>query len=379
MQTNPDDPRVKLMQKWSQNMPAYGMQGASLRARPGGGEDDDDDGDDDARSTRSAFSASSSMSTRSNSFISVKKNRQYIQRVRTTPPNPAHGSGTTQHATAQTVPANGSQVVVVTATKGKNKKNKKNKTPKSKDFNVMVLDKSGWVPILVTKENARSKITQAIVNLTKKTMSVWGDLKTQEHINLFGQVYNEHSEVIAMIGAFAAGGGGYQRYNDAINALVQFQIKLKSSIPEKYAKQPMILPYNTNMEKFISDAEYVAKAKNIELELTQYHLYNTAKLVLYFVKSLASWTADKNGPIPEDKIKEMKAKDKKISKENMLREVNRSYDELHGMIDILSPWVQAIPRATQLLKSKDKGAAGSTSHLRYTGRNKYAGIENGDT
>ena len=40
MQTNPNDPRAKLMQKWSQSMPPYGMQGAALRA---GAEEDDDE------------------------------------------------------------------------------------------------------------------------------------------------------------------------------------------------------------------------------------------------------------------------------------------------------------------------------------------------
>jgi hypothetical protein len=70
MQTNPDDPRVKLMQKWSQNMPQYGMQGASLAAKTDRDDEDLDNGEEDYDSDAKSFtSRKSTRSTRSISSI----------------------------------------------------------------------------------------------------------------------------------------------------------------------------------------------------------------------------------------------------------------------------------------------------------------------
>jgi hypothetical protein len=371
MQTSTDDPRVKLMQKWSQNMPAYGAQGTGLRAEAKGGDYDDDD--DDSRSTRSAFSTASNMSSRSKSFISIKPSKKYFQRVRAEP------TATASHGTQGATPVQNTQASSTSQgpEQGKRRKGKRNNRAKKfvpNEFDILVLETHGWVPIRVTKETAVKKINQATKNLVKKNIALWADITKAETMTLFDNVYNAQSSVITAIAANL--NGGYPNYDHAIEELVKFQIELKSKVREKYQKEAMALPYNTNMEKYVTLEDYITKMENLKLDRIQFIAYNLAKLIQYFVKSLASYTADKYGKIPEEKIKEAKSKDKKINRENILRELSPGYETANEMIDIISPWIQAIPRCVQLINSKPKGAhAAQTSHLRYTGKNKYAGIE----
>jgi hypothetical protein len=86
MQTATDDPRVKLMQKWSQNMPAYGMSGTTLRAATRGDDDDDDDVNADARSTvsKSSMRSVSSMFISGSSMHDIHRAKAQIRGARTT-------------------------------------------------------------------------------------------------------------------------------------------------------------------------------------------------------------------------------------------------------------------------------------------------------
>ena len=127
------------------------------------------------------------------------------------------------------------------------------------------------------------------------------------------------------------------------------------------------------MKKFSSSTNYQEQMKKSGLSQANYFVLLTSKLIQYFIKSFMSYTFDANSPIPEEKIKEWKEKDKTITPENIMREINPVYLKLHNMLDILGPWIQGFSKSNELLNSKNKKAPGA-KHFR-TYANEFAGFE----
>lgn len=348
-------------------MPQYGMQGASLGAKD---EYDDDDDDDDRGSTQSAFSVSSRTSTRSRSFIGGRKTQAYVQRVQATPrrsarPKPAH----THTPPAATAP-NPTGAAANSAGKGK-RKNRKNKSKgKPQEFNIMVLDKTGWEPVPLKKDGAAAFKNKAIKNLTNKNGPIWQAVSKSSFLSKFP----ETSSAVSAIQEFASQ-GGFERYNTAITEIAKLQVKMKIALHSRglYLDEAITMPYNTRMKKIASSTDYTDQVRKSGVSQEHYAVVQLSRLLQYFIKTLMSYTFDAHGKIPDEKIKEFKDKEKTIAMESIMREIDHDYNSLHNMLDAIGPWIQGFSKANELLNSKTKQAPGA-KHLRVY-QNEFAGID----
>ena len=361
-------------------MPAYGMQGATLQARPGGEDDDDDDGDSQSvRSSYSTYSSASAMTKgKGNSFNISGKPSRFVTRV-TINPSQSHAPGT-QHTTTSTTPVQNSGGAPQAAGNGNSKrgkrgKGKKGKGPKMWDIHVPGAGTSGWQSIRLSKETADSVRLQAVNNLVSKTHDVWEDLTSQQFMTKCSNIYSHQSQVILTIQQFETAGAGntnnYVQYDNAIKALWNFQIELKQRHSSLYSHEPSSKPYDSNMTLYLSESFHQGKKQKLNMNDVDFFMYNRAKLILYFVKSLMKYQSDSYKMPDEDALKKLKESDKNVSKTHLMRK-NSSlpYNDLCNMFEVLTPWMIAITKANEVQASK---YTGNNQHRVYQNGNKYGG------
>jgi hypothetical protein len=373
MQTNPDDPRVKLMQKWSQNMPQYGMQGASLGAKSGADDDDDEYDNDDAGSTRSAYSTYSSASAlksyigdakRAGKFsyiLPASSNTQQKQHGQSAPPATAQGQSQTTHNHNDPNKKK----------KRKNKKGKKGKKgpkgPKGpKSFNVLVpANSKGWEIIQLSKANSPEKRFQALANINAKLRMIWEDLKAPEMLSKLDNRYDASTNVVT---AIKNARNDFSSYDTAIVKLWGFQCALKKYHKQKYMTEPEVLPYDKNMQIYGTAEKYQSRMVALGMTQTQFNIYNKTKLVILFIKSLMHYETDKFTMPTETQLVEIKKKEKRVDKHHLMRkESDSAYNILHSMADALIPWIQIINKSVELEASKEKQGPRMSYPTKYGG------------
>lgn len=349
-------------------MPAYGMQGAALRAgAEEGGDDDEGDNASDVGSSYSAYSSASAVGTFIGKKAQKKGNFNYMSLVQTS--RAQHQQKHTQssghaHQQATSIP--------VHKDKGKGKKNKKGKKvpaapTEPKTFNVLIPASNGWETVQLSKENAQARRNQAIANVKAKGEMIWVDLLTQQFMQKVDNKYNPSANVITSITNLTS---GFDSYDTAIRKLWGFQCELKKSHREKYIREPDSLPYDTKMEFYATDDIYNKRMKALGMTQKQFNTYNKTKLIVYFVKSLMSYQSDKYTMPTETQIAELKKTDKNTSKIHLMRkDPSNPYNELHSMADALIPWMQIINKSVELETSKERGHANRPSFP-----TKYGGV-----
>lgn len=165
-----DDPRVKLMRKWSQEMPDVAR--GALGAKGAQGDDDDED-EDDSRSVRSSYSTQSRTSA-SSGFIAGNGRFSRTRRA----PRPGvmhvvhtHKKGHQQTMVLQPQTQHGGQVVQGNGRRrGKGKKAKGPKGPKGPKVSEVYLPNKGWTEI--NKSNALNYIKQGVTNIKEVSQDV---------------------------------------------------------------------------------------------------------------------------------------------------------------------------------------------------------------
>lgn len=307
MQTNPDDPRVKLMQKWSQNMPAYGMQGATLRAGAGGTGEDDDDDDNERRTsdTRSVMSMQSGRSALSNLFY-ISGHNEDLKLARAK----LHGGGGAptqknkkRKGKKNNGQNNGSQSGGTNTNQGggqnHNHGNNKKKIPKNKAY--LTEFKT------LTKEEVGKRRTALADKIYEFHQAVDTDLQS-----LTGELSN-YTSIVDQIKEFHRNQSP-KLYETIIQALDKMQTELlkkertdkKLRIDLKRIRPYIVLPVEMDPDAF--QARVKAEGNN-EKMLLNLHVY-FLKICLLFTKHktmpakvMEKMTTDKE-PIPQYKTKQ---------------------------------------------------------------------------
>ena len=261
MQTDPNDPRVKLMQKWSKEMPEYSQAISGKAARRSSQEEDDDDvdDDDDESDTKSVNSIQSAFSIRSNasksSYLSAGPRK--LSRTRRIAKGPAqpNASTATQQTTAVAPAAQGA-VATTQPKKGRGKKGKKGKGPKVTEIYLPIGGgPDGFTPI--NKENARAWIKKSAAQLAAIDKGVNDDL----NIDIAFVGYTAQPFIDSLSKVYAGDIPGHiAAYNKAIEIIAKLRTK-------------RFITQNRLTKKKLDDA-----MNQTGLNAEQYSVYNRAKL-----------------------------------------------------------------------------------------------------
>ena len=323
-----EDPRVKLMRKWSKEMPEAARGG--LRA----GQGDDDDDDDDSRSVRSSYSASSYRS--SASFLAAKKGKGWTSYVKHTngPPNhdrpprvqnqPNHAHAAPQHPQQpqQAQQAQGSR------RRGKGKGKGKGNTPKGPKQTFVEVE--GEL-VEITKENVAENKHRALKLLSKFIKTTRSALETHDWV--------KESPALANVKTFSANATP-ENYNAALEKINAFQKKFRTEHGSVDPNELVQTNYLQHLKKFASGdgkGTYESLRTSLNLEKAPFRVYLTSKLYGYLITVVTKAIYEKNAPIIKEELKTNSPKKVlenllKKSEDKVLDANENAYFYLHSAI-----------------------------------------------
>ena len=290
MQTDTEDPRLRLMHKWSKNMPQFSMQAAAS-----GGDDDEDD-QDDARSVRSSYSTYSHASHASigGMFLGIGQrggpgSRKYKMSSKGNS-GPVSYANKGKPATAQAAPAAGAPAAA--AGEGTKKRNKKGKKKGGKTTAIVLTTVTApggektLEPTEINKGNVRDMLGKAITELGESTTKIWDKLNTPSN---FGNKYAISDAACKACIAFSTSGTSdieiVTLYNAAVKAVTEWQINLKAAKAELYDTEVVKVPY-VRTEFIDKHLKFSTKYTNKGLSAPQYKSYLLARVTNLFLRGI---------------------------------------------------------------------------------------------
>jgi hypothetical protein len=327
--TDLEDPRVKLMRKWSQEMPDVARDG--LRAETY------TDDDNDARSNvGSVYSTQSHMT--SSSFGLGAKGRGWNKYVVYRSSNTPRGNHSTHQHNAH---SNHGQQNRRRGRKGKGRGKGKGKGRGRGNRIAFVNTPTGLKEI--TKEKAVELKQEALAHIMK-----WNALASSK---LQAHPWVQQNVVPAIV-AFQNHPSA-QTYNNALESINAFQLQLKSQYGVSDQLSFSSRLYNEHMKQFSASADgkgtYVSMMRNLDLNAQHFVIYLTSKLYNYVFTAISKCIYERNAKdITAQALKEKNVK----SKSEYLKLTNpNEYRVIAFFLEALHPWYALLYRADIIRKA----------------------------
>jgi hypothetical protein len=311
--TDLDDPRVKLMQKWSREMPEMSPAQGGLRA------DADDDDEDDGRSVKSSYS---SYSQASHASISSFLGKKFYSRRKGGAVIANTGHAHTAAATTTT----------------KTKRSKKGKKTSVGVVSVPAVSSSGQtvaIEVEINKETAVANIQSAVSETQNSITSIYEMIKAQGMQNLADRL--------------EAG----QAFRASLLQLHQYMQNNNATTWKTLIRAVETLRIEKMVQQRADEAKYQKAMEAFGVTPEQFAALNEAKIINELAQILSGMALQKVTVTEEEKKAKMSKKAKAAT----------MFPELDGIAQIyltVKPQQELANRSREVKNSKGKGGGTNT-------------------